>query len=315
MTDSPSFAQVTLDLPHALAEAAVGLASAAGISGIEVRDDETLVPEGETTPAPGRAHVVLWIEAGADPEGLAASIAARLSEHNEGADVSIRSRAVDPEDWVSKVRDQVQPVRVGRRLRVRATWHPPAEDEDVVELVLDPGLAFGTGQHATTALCLEAVEAVVEAHRQSGVAPTVLDVGAGSGILSIAAVRLGARSALGIESDPTAVAVARRNAAANGVAERCEFTTDPCSRRGGVYDLVLANIQLGVLLELADEIAPRVRPGGDLFLSGLLPEQAEAAEAAYAALGLEPTGRTQRDGWTCLHLRRPEAPAAEPLTR
>ena len=308
MSDTEGLVQVTLDLPESLADAAVGLAADAGLTGIEVRDEKTLVPEDAATPGPGRAHVVLWIDARADPESIASSIAARLSEHNEGADVTIHSQPVDPEDWVSKVRDQVEPVRLGRRLFVRATWHPPAKEEGLVELVLDPGLAFGTGQHATTALCLEAVEAVVDAHRRGGTSPTILDVGAGSGILSIAAVKLGARSALGIECDPTAVLVARENAAANGVAERCEFTTETCAQHGGVYDLVVANIQLGVLRDLAGEIAPRVRPGGDLFLSGLLLEQAEAAEATYGALGLECQGRTQRDGWACLHLRRPEAP-------
>ncbi|RMG21183.1 MAG: hypothetical protein D6729_01315, partial [Deltaproteobacteria bacterium] len=195
MDETHRFVEVVLEVPEALADAAQGLAALAGASGVELRDSETLVPEGAPAPGAGRVQVVAWVDAEADPEGLAASIAARLADSDPGAEIEVRQRAVDPEDWVARVRDRIEPVRVGRRLRVRATWHPPAApSEGLEEIVLDPGLAFGTGQHPTTYLCLEAVEAVVDGYRRLGIAPSLLDVGSGSGILGIAGARLGARS-------------------------------------------------------------------------------------------------------------------------
>ena len=302
--DDSTFLQVILDVPEPLADAACGLAMRAAARGVEVRDSDTFFEDG-SGPASGRAQVVAWLTPETNPESLSAEVVAALHQGDPGAEVAVAFSTVAAEDWVQKVREQVKPVRVGRRIRIRASWHPSEDHPDLVELQIDPGLAFGTGSHATTALCIEAVEDVVDSWRRDGRVPSVLDVGSGSGVLSIVAARLGAQRCLGIDSDPMAVKVAGENAARNDVAERCEFTTDPPDTRDGLWDLVVANIQLGVLTDLAPTVAPRVAPGGDLFLSGLLENQCDEAEAAYVAQGLTPVRRSTRDGWARVHLRRP----------
>lgn len=294
------FLQVVIALPEALADAACGIVMQQGARGVEVRDSETGLDEARDL-EPGRAEVRVWLSPDTDAEALSAHLTAKL-----GPEVSVRFATVDAEDWVRKVREQVQPVDLGRRLRVRPTWHEAKPGpEDMIEIVLDPGLAFGTGSHATTSLCMEALETAVDERRRLGRSPSVLDVGTGSGILCILGARLGASSCHGIDNDPMAVKVAAENARANGVDDRCTFDTEPPFTLNGVYDLVLANIQLGVLLDLADGVAPRVAPGGELYLSGLLVDQAEEAETAYAARGLTPAGRAFRDGWALVRLVRP----------
>jgi ribosomal protein L11 methyltransferase len=170
-----------------------------------------------------------------------------------------------------------------------------------VEIVLDPGMAFGTGSHPTTALCLGALDR--ELSRRPGAA--VLDVGTGSGLLAIAAARLGARRVAGTENDAAALEVARENAARNGVS--VELSLSPPASVTGRFDVVVANILANTLVELAPEVASKVAPGGALYLSGLLAGQEEQVREAYAACGLTPD--RARDGadreWRLVALAAP----------
>jgi ribosomal protein L11 methyltransferase len=175
--------------------------------------------------------------------------------------------------WERAWMDGFHPMRFGNRL-----WVCPSgmqvDAADALVLDLDPGLAFGTGTHPTTALCLE----WLDRHPPTG--QRVLDYGCGSGILALAALRLGAIAAIGVDHDPQALEASQHNARRNGLAERLQVYL-PGDEPRPPADLLLANILAAPLIELAPELARRVRPGGSILLSGILDEQAEAVAAAY----------------------------------
>lgn len=196
---------------------------------------------------------------------------------------------VPDEDWVAKSRNAFGPIRVSRRLWVVPSWSAPPE-ADAVNLVLDPGLAFGTGSHATTRLCLRWLE-----NRIAG-GETVLDYGCGSGILAIAALKLGAKRAVGIDIDSDAVAIARVNARRNGVEGEFLEGGAPLTLTA---DLVVANILANPLKVLAPILSERCRTGGCIALSGVLAEQAAEVERCYAPWITFATPE-QEEGWVCL---------------
>ena len=198
-------------------------------------------------------------------------------------------RSVPDEDWVARSREQFGPIRVSATLWIVPTWRSPPEP-DAINLVLDPGLAFGTGSHPTTRLCLQWLE------RSIAGGETVLDYGCGSGILAIAALKLGARRAVGVDIDPDAVATARANARRNDVAG--EFLED-CAPLTFPADLVIANILANPLKLLAPILASRCRHGGQIALSGILPDQVRDVESCYSLwIAFVPPAETE--GWVCL---------------
>ncbi len=209
-----------------------------------------------------------------------------------------RFETVADRAWEREWLKDFRPMRFGRRLWVcPGGQRPPADeaDADAVLVELDPGLAFGTGTHATTALCLDWLDAGAGAWLDGA---SVIDYGCGSGILGVAALRLGAAHAVAMDIDPQALLATQENAERNGVLERVQITADPdCG--GATVDVLLANILAGPLIELAPRFAERIRPGGRIVVSGLLLEQADAVTAAYRPwfdIGL--TGA--RDGWGAL---------------
>jgi ribosomal protein L11 methyltransferase len=198
-------------------------------------------------------------------------------------------RSVPDEDWVARSRAQFGPIRVSARLWVVPSWHVPPEP-GAINLVLDPGLAFGTGNHPSTRLCLQWLD------RTIGGGETVLDYGCGSGILAIAALKLGARRAVGVDIDPDAVAAARANARRNGVEGRFLDGLAPLTFTA---DVVVANILANPLKVLAPLLASRIRRGGRLALSGILPNQASDIEKCYAPW-IEFAPCTESEGWACV---------------
>ncbi|MGA9396164.1 MAG: 50S ribosomal protein L11 methyltransferase [Azonexus sp.] len=201
---------------------------------------------------------------------------------------------VAEQNWVQLTQAQFEPIRVSRRLWIVPSWHE-APDPAAVNLVLDPGMAFGTGSHPTTRLCLEWLERNVSA------GCSLLDYGCGSGILAIAAARLGAGRVAGVDIDSQAVEAARANA------ERNEVTavfSDSTQQAAGEYDLVVANILSNPLRVLAPAICAHVRPGGRLALSGILREQAEEIIAIYAQY-LPMQVADVREDWVCLTGTKP----------
>jgi ribosomal protein L11 methyltransferase len=199
------------------------------------------------------------------------------------------AQTVEDEDWVRRTQAQFEPVRAGERLWIVPSWHEPPRDPGAVVLRLDPGLAFGTGTHPSTRLVLAWLE-----RRCAGA--RVLDYGCGSGILAIAAARLGAAHADGVDVDPQALAATAANAGKNGV-EIGAFA--PEALPPGQYDIVLANILANPLIALEAELAARTRRGGRIALSGILAAQAGELIAAYAAdFALEVAAA--QDGWVLL---------------
>lgn len=205
-------------------------------------------------------------------------------------------------DWEREWMDDFHPLQMGERLWIVPSWHAPPAPE-AVNLHLDPGLAFGTGTHPTTALCLAWLDGLAVSGDLQDL--DVLDVGCGSGILAIAALKLGARRATGTDIDPQALQASRDNAERNGVADADFRLCYPEQLEGGDFPLVVANILAGPLMELADEIAGRVAPGGRLALSGILEGQATEVLDAYRDQGLVMDEPTIREGWVRLSGRRP----------
>lgn len=196
---------------------------------------------------------------------------------------------VEQQDWVRLTQSQFDPIRISKRLWIVPTWHN-APDPNAISIRLDPGLAFGTGSHPTTRMCL----AWLDAHVQSG--RSVLDYGCGSGVLAIAAALLGAHPVAATDIDAQALIATRDNAAANGCAV---MTHAAGALPPGLYETVVANILTNPLKVMAPALAARVRPGGQLTLSGILKSQADVVIAAYAPFIQIGVWRCE-EGWVCL---------------
>ena len=193
---------------------------------------------------------------------------------------------LEDEDWVRKTQAQFAPIRISERLWITPSWHR-APDAHAIEVVIDPGLAFGTGSHPTTLLCLEWLDREVRGGE------TLIDYGCGSGILAIAARKLGAAAAIGLDIDPQALQSARENARRNDI--ECDFRHADAALEVRA-DLVVANILANPLVVLAPAISRLVRPGGKLALSGVLAGQAGEVADAYARW-FELQAPAERDGW------------------
>ena len=199
--------------------------------------------------------------------------------------------AIEDQDWVQRNREQFQPIRISNRVWIVPTWHR-APSEDTINISLDPGAAFGTGSHPTTRLCLQWLDANVKAAAQH----TVLDYGTGSGILAIAAMKLGAAKACGVDIDPVAVEVARHNAAQNDV---IVHFADGQSEVDFVADILVANILANPLRMLAPLLAAHTKPGGTLVLAGILNDQAEELIGIYHEWFVLSVWKSE-DGWSCI---------------
>jgi ribosomal protein L11 methyltransferase len=290
---------VTLETAAIHAEALADALLAAGAlsasvedahAGTELETPQFGEPGSPTTPLWEKSRVAALFEPADDLKERigAAVLAAGIAEPP-----AVRVEEVAEQDWVRLTQSQFDPIRVSDRLWIVPSWHE-APDPGAINLELDPGLAFGTGSHPTTRLCLEWLEA--------NVAPGVslLDYGCGSGILGIAALKLGAGDALGVDIDPAALTAATDNAARNGVTLRLAHSGVPMTE---TFDRVVANILTNPLMLLAPLLSSRLKPGGRLALSGVLASQAEQVIAAYAPHQSLRVGAT-REGWVRLEGER-----------
>ena len=248
-------------------------------------------PGSITTPGWDRSRIAALFDPDAD---IAAALSAAAAACGLPAAPDCTTETVEEQNWVQLTQAQFEPIRISERLWIVPSWHD-APDPNALSLVLDPGMAFGTGSHPTTRLCLEWLERSVTGGE------SVLDYGCGSGILAIAAGRLGAGEVTGIDIDPQAVQAAMANAERNEVSARFTDASHPVE---GQFDLVVANILANPLRALAPAICGHVRPGGRLALSGILEEQAEDLIAFYAPyISLRVAGI--REGWVCLAGTKP----------
>lgn len=232
-------------------------------------------------------HVVALFRNKAEGEQIFGEIPRNLLENAD-----IEYTEVPQEDWVRLTQSQFDPIPVSSRLWIVPSWHTPEAIEGRINLVLDPGLAFGTGSHPTTALCLR----WLSEFPLNGL--DVLDYGCGSGILGIAALKLGAANAIGVDIDPQAVDSTAYNASNNGVAMPCGLPDFPLAKRQ--FPVVVANILSNPLKVLAPSLCQHVEDGGQLVLSGVLARQAEDVIAHYRQW-ISLSVWAEREGWVCLH--------------
>lgn len=239
-------------------------------------------------------------------DGAATPVEARLRKVLDGLGLSRETgREILPDiDWVAKSLEGLKPVRAGRFFVHGAHDRDRRRDGDIA-IEIEAGLAFGTGHHGTTAGCLEMLEQVVQAEQPGN----ALDLGTGSAVLAIALAKLARIPVLASDIDPVATDVAAGNARLNGEAELVECVTatgfdDPIFAARGPFDLIVANILAGPLIELAPDMALHLKSGGSLVLSGILDRQEQAVLAAYEAAGFEHIRTLEREGWVTIHLRR-----------
>ncbi|WP_295467384.1 50S ribosomal protein L11 methyltransferase [uncultured Pseudomonas sp.] len=281
-----SWLQVRLALTPAQAETYEDLMlelGAVSVTFMDAEDQPIFEPDLGTTPLWSQTHLLALFEGDTD----AAALEQRVQLLANGLTYEVER--LEDQEWERSWMDNFQPMRFGQRLWIVPSWHEAPEPE-AVNLLLDPGLAFGTGTHPTTSLCLQWLDGEPVEGRQ------VLDFGCGSGILAIAALLLGAERAVGTDIDVQALEASRENANRNGIDPARFPLYLPADLPSEPADVVVANILAGPLVGLAEQITRLTRVGGRLALSGILAEQAEDVRAAYAgSFDLEPTATL--DGW------------------
>jgi ribosomal protein L11 methyltransferase len=256
-----------------------------------------------TRPAIVRAYVPARDRAAAD---RAVAEAAEALGHLQAFGLrpigELRTRLVEEADWAEAWKAYFPVLRVGRRLVIRPTWRRHHREPDDLVLALDPGMAFGTGLHPTTRLCLAEIEAVADRGRLAGA--RVLDVGCGSGILAIAAVRLGAASAFGVDTDPIAIEATAANARRNRLVRRIAARDGSLPSGEAPFDVALANLIAGVLVPLAPALHDELRPDGILVASGIFVDREADVRAAFEAARLVVDGRRAEGEWVALQAHR-----------
>ncbi len=308
VNDIPPWATLTIhfhgplvDDADALAERTEALAALLAedprVGGVETRDPTTLGATRE------RPELIVYTT----PEaigGLIDTLHALAADLGLGIEAASEVRTDD--DWRDSWKKFYAPMIFGDgALLLRPSWIPRRPGDPARELVLDPGRAFGTGQHETTRLCVDLLtELATNAANRPHV---VLDLGGGSGILALAAALLfpSIERLVAVDNDPEATETTRENAEHNALAGALEIVTGTLADVHGTFDLVIANIRPSVLIPAARELARRVRPGGTLILSGILVEEGDLVADPYVAAGLILRARPIQNEWTALHLERP----------
>ena len=257
---------------------------AQAVTFMDAKDVPVYEPMPGETPLWGETEVMGLFDAETDP---APTIA--FFQQIFGEDVGYKVEQLEDKDWVREWMDHFHPMQFGERLWICPSWRD-VPNPDAVNVMLDPGLAFGTGTHPTTALCLQWLDGLDLAGK------TVVDFGCGSGILGIAALKLGAARVIGIDIDPQAIQASRDNAERNGVSDRLELYLPKDQPEEMKADVVVANILAGPLRELAPLISVLPVSGGLLGLSGILASQAESVCEAYAdSFALDPV--VEKEEW------------------
>lgn len=275
---------ITPDQAEPMEDLLLGL-GAVSVTFMDAEDQPIFEPDLGTTPLWSHTHLLALFEADTERQALIEQLRQlwpqALPEH--------QFEDIADQDWERSWMDNFQPMRFGQRLWIVPSWHAAPEPE-AVNLLLDPGLAFGTGTHPTTALCLEWLD------NQHLDGLQVIDFGCGSGILAIAALLLGAERVVGTDIDPQALEASRDNARRNQLADERLPLYLPADMPAEPADVLVANILAGPLVSLAPQLTSLVQPGGRIALSGILAEQTGEILAAYRdAFELDPVA--DKDGW------------------
>ena len=260
------------------------------IANIDLIDEELLKKDRQT------ALIHIYISPEDNPTEAIAFLRERYAA--EGIQNTISTDSCIEEDWINNWKKYFHPIKVGKKLLIRPTWEENYESEGRAVLNLDPGLAFGTGTHETTRLCLEALE---ENTPKGG---TMLDIGCGSGILSVASLLLGAKSALGVDIDELAVKTARENAALNGVSERMEVVCGNLAEKvSGCFDVIAANIVADAIIELSRDVHRFMTDKSVYIMSGIidtrLDDVLDALKDKYKVISTK-----CEKGWYCVTAKK-----------
>ncbi|KUZ14965.1 ribosomal protein L11 methyltransferase [Burkholderia diffusa] len=298
-----SYRELVVELAREHAEALSDALLDLGALSVSVEDADADTPDeqplfGEPGLVPERtawqhSRVIALLSPDHEPAVL---LAAAANEIGVAETPKFDVREVEEQDWVRLTQSQFEPIPIGERIWVVPSWHD-APDPDALILELDPGLAFGTGSHPTTRLCMEWLEQSVKPGQ------SVLDYGCGSGILAILAKKCGANPVVGIDIDPQAVESARQNSERNHAVVTYGLP-DACPP--GEFDIVVANILSNPLKLMASMLASKVKPGGHIALSGVLARQADEVAAVYARY-VDISVWREHEGWVCLAGTRRES--------
>ncbi len=301
-----SWLEIACDVPEEHSDVVADFLTDLTDNGVCV--DNLSVDAFSTSEIPESVRVVIkaYLPADSDPAPQMQELETFLSElsrrHPTASFAPPTLSAVNAEDWSSSWKVHFKPLRVGKRLLIVPTWEDATELPGDLIIRIDPGMAFGTGGHETTRLCLEMLESVMDSGPLLGV-PSLLDLGTGSGILAMAASLLGAGRILALDIDPDAVEVARENLALNEMSDRVECGTAPLETVTENFDIILANILAEELVRLAPYLTERLQPGGSLILSGILAEKEPLVRRGFASQPLKYV-QTAYDGeWVAMLYR------------
>lgn len=281
------------------------------LTGNGVCVDNLCVDAFSTSEIPDSVRVVIKAYMPADSDSatqmheLESFLAELSSRHPSAFFAPPTLSAVNSEDWSSSWKVHFKPLRVGKRLLIVPTWEDAAELPGDLVIRIDPGMAFGTGGHETTRLCLELLESVMESGPLLNI-PSLLDLGTGSGILAMAASLLGAGRILALDIDPDAVEVARENLVLNQMSDLIECGTSPLETLTERFDIILANILAEELVRLAPYLTERLQSGGALILSGILAEKESLVRKGFSSQPLKYIQTASAGEWVAMLYRKEE---------